>query len=191
MSVFSVPERVTSIRYVRVSFPDFKELGDIGSITGCTTTETVDSSIKITGSLEFCDDAWMTDIDDMVRIYSRSFTGGEVEEVCHATMMVVMPSREMSETSRKGEANLYSVLKAAQDKTIGDVVTLSLGQSPRSLAIRQLESVGLHVIADSSAYLATTDHTWTRPQPHSILSTIAWSTSGLHPHRLTALATCC
>ena len=86
--------RLDRFRYVRVSWPDMAELGEIGNVTGATVTENSLAELKASGSLEY---VGPLDIgDDLVRIYSDSKLDGEQETVCHATFFATTPQTDWS-----------------------------------------------------------------------------------------------
>lgn len=160
MTVFSSPTRVTSVRYVRVAFPSFEEAGSVRGVTGCTIEENLESSLKVSGSLSFEGDTGLDGMDDMVRVYSESTVGGESETVCHATLMLTMPSSEAWEGVTSGSADLASVLKVLSDELSDDVITIPAGTATVEFAAGVVEGAGLTCVADESSHAVSADHTW-------------------------------
>lgn len=159
-SVFASPNRVTSVRYVRVAWPGMDEAGELANVTGCTVGEDSESTLKVSGTLSYGGATGLTGLDDMVRIYSVSTAGGVSETVCHGTLIASATSRGLTETGESGEAGLYSVLKFMQDRLMGDATVLAAGESPLALAVSLAEGCGLYVVADASDYKAAGDHSW-------------------------------
>ena len=160
MTVFSSPARVTSIRYVRVSFPGFEELGEVRGITGCTIEENLESSLKVSGSLDFEGETGLDGMDDMVRVYSTSEAGGASETVCHATLMVSMPASETREGAASGTADLSSVLKVLSDELTDAAPTIAAGAGTVAFAASVVSGVGLACVSDESTHEVSSSHTW-------------------------------
>lgn len=160
MTVFSSATRVTSFRYVRVTFPGFEEAGEVGGVAGCTVEENLESSLKVSGALDFEGDTGLDGMDDMVRIYSDSTTGGESETVCHATLMVSMPSSETWEGVSSGTADLSSVLRVLSSELTDDALTIGAGTPTVAFAAELVEGTGLTCVADESTHAVSSDHTW-------------------------------
>ncbi len=150
--------RKTRIRYVRVSWPDMGELGEISGVTGCTVEENSLSSLKASGSLDY---AGMDDIgDDLVRVYSHSEVAGEGETVCHATLFAVTPSSKWSGPSKTGTADLYSVLWVMQQSGPEGTYTVDAGENAVAVAAGIAEDCGLKAVATACAKTVTTSHIW-------------------------------
>ncbi len=150
--------RTTSMRYVRVSWPDMGELGEIKGVTGCTIEENSLSALKVSGTLDYAD---MDDIgDDMIRIYSDSEAGGKRETVCHATLFATTPESTWSGESRTGAADMYSVLWVMQQGGPEGTYTVEAGQNAVSVAAKIARDCNLAVVATASDKTVATSHTW-------------------------------
>lgn len=159
--------RLDRFRYVRVSWPDFHEVGEIGSVTSCKIEENALSDLKATGTLSKVGALDLGEsVEDMVRVYSVSELDGETATVCHGTFKASVPQSDRSPISVKGDASLYSVLKVLQDEVVDQAVTVSAQEDPiasagqlcaeRSLPVRAAELPGKVMAADKTFDAGTT-----------------------------------
>lgn len=160
MTVYSRASRVTSVRYVRVSFPGLEETGEVRGVTGCVIEESQETALKVTGSLSYEGETGLDGMDDMVRVYSTSEADGGSETTCHATLMVSMPSSESSGGSTTGTADLVSVLGVLSGALTQDALTLPAGGATVAFARGVVTGAGLECVSDESSHVAGTSHTW-------------------------------
>lgn len=123
--------RTDRFRYVRVSWPDFEEIGEINNVTSCKVEENALSDLRMTGTLSKIGDIDLGDsVEDMVRIYSTSELGSDTETVCHGTFKASAPASSRSPMSVSEDISLYSILKVLQDEVMDDAVVVSTSEDP-------------------------------------------------------------
>lgn len=164
--------RLDRFRYVRVSWPDMAELGEMGNVTGATVTENSLAELKTSGSLEYVGPLDLG--DDLVRIYSDSELDGEQETVCHATLFATTPQTDWSGAVRSGKADMYSVLWVLQQNRISETFTAEEGTNAVALAKSLAEGYGnnLTVVATASDACVNAAHTWDSGTTH--LEIVNW-----------------
>lgn len=152
--------RLDRFRYVRVTWPEMAEVGQVPGILSSTITENSMTSLKVSGSLDY---VGSVDVgDDLLRVYSDSELDGEKETVCHGTFFVTTPGSDWSGATRSGSADMYSVLWVLQQNKITETYTVPIGAEAVTLAANLARGFGnsLNVVATASAKTVNTDHTW-------------------------------
>lgn len=150
--------RTTSFRYVRVKWPTFAEMGVVGDVTDCTIDESLFTSLKATGSLDYIN---LPDIgDDMIRVYSDSILGDKKATVCHGTFFVSTPSGNISEGIKTGTAQMYSTLLVMRQNKFDETYTVEKGKNIIDAAKALVTECKLNAVTTPSDKVTSTAHSW-------------------------------
>jgi hypothetical protein len=98
--------------------------------------------------------------NDYLRIYSISELGGKTEVIEQGTFIVSKPNTSYrrlaipgeSKALITGDAKLYSLLQLLEEQTLQDIISIPAGTNAINKAVELVQSVGLPVFADPSAY---------------------------------------
>lgn len=150
--------RTTRWEYVRVSWPGFDELGQVEGVSTHDIDESVESTTKVDGTMEY---VGMPELgDDMVRIYAVMEQSGEAERMCVATMRVSTGSEDVENGVRSGTADLYSTLTVMDKALAESTYVLKQGANIVQAAEGLARSCRLPVTATPSGKTASKDYTW-------------------------------
>lgn len=150
--------RLTSWEYVRVSWPD---MGEIGQVPGAIThraDESMFTTYKTSGTLEY---AGMPDLgDDMVRVYAVMSLDGETERMCIGTYRVATGKETIEEGQARGTADLYSMLSVADKRQAEETFAIDAGGNLLDAAARLFRDCLLGVTATPCAKTASAPLSW-------------------------------
>lgn len=160
--------RTTSWRYVRVrrvvpgwdtgEWAYYEELGEVEGITSFDMEESTESSLKVSGSIEYVD---MPDMgDDLLRVYADMELDGEEETICYGTFFVHTGEEEITEGSRTGSADLYSVLSVLDRELLNTGVSIASTLPCTAWARETLFHANLPAVITDSAKCSASGMTW-------------------------------
>lgn len=160
----------------RVSWDGWEELEDYGNITGGECELSALTALKASGSLDY-DGGEPPDEIDAIRVY-YSFTdgNGDSETVCVGTFLCEASEPEyrsvVGGVRQSGSVELFSVLKAADDKLFGAPFPVTAGTNAVEKARELAESVGLRTNGATSSYTLASDHVFAPEE--SYLTAVNW-----------------
>lgn len=143
--------RVDEFRYMRVDRRTWREVGEVGGITGGSLDRNDLAPVKASGSLAYFA---APDIgNDLLRVYSDSYlpSTGETASVAHGTYLVSTPSSTYRGCIEEGTADLYGVLQVLAEDAFDGPLCVPAGTVAVSMAASIASGVGLPVVASPSA----------------------------------------
>ncbi len=144
--------RRDTFKYVRVKFPEFTEADVLDGITSCSIEESAFTTLKVSGKIGFEEvPEWAHNIgDDLIRVYSTSKLGDDVETVCHGTMFTTSSSGSITGKRRSAEYSLYSTLKVFQDELTTEAITIPAGTNVVDWIVKEIKARSLPTSATPS-----------------------------------------
>lgn len=137
--------------YRSVSFPDFREGAELGSITGGTLDISALSDLRASGTLDFSGAA--PKAGSLIRIYYEFVDSlGERFKQALATLFVSQVDPRLGCETKSGTMSLESVLTVPMNAMYGDVYTVDAGKNAVDEGIAILERLGLSTNRPTSDY---------------------------------------
>ncbi len=162
--------RTTSWRYVRVRRvapseyfeedfePYYEEIGEVSGIESHEIEESTESSLKVSGSIDYADMPTMG--DDLLRVYADMELDGERESVCYGTFFVHTGEEKVFEGSRTGSADLYSVLSVMDRELTATGVTWAANAPAMDWAREIVYHAKLPCVYTPTSKASASDMTW-------------------------------
>lgn len=161
------------LRFARVAFPSFDEVGEYGTITGGSVELSALSDLKAVATLDFAG-AEVPDDSDLVRVYWSAVQDGEQIGGALGTFLFSMSDVKTRGALVKGSMQCNSTLHVLASRKVGAPYTVKAGTQAVQLASALCAECGLPVNnPDVSAYAVKGEHTFSADEA-SYLGIVNW-----------------
>lgn len=150
--------------FTNVSWDNWQELDDYNYIKNGSIEWAAEANLKVTGKFDF-EGYVLPDPNNLVRVYYKFASGGEVEKICLATFFVDYSSVTYTDTLRglkaSGNINASSVLSILENKKMGKPFTVKRKQYAVKEAEKLIQECNLNIKVEvPSAFALTSDLTF-------------------------------
>lgn len=129
-------------------------VGTLTGVIGGTVAENLNTSLKVSGSLDMVGDADLG--NDLVRVIFHAEEDGETAEVVLGTFLASTPSRTHRGSETAARVELYSMLLVLDEDRLERTLSVAAGSDVVSVARQLAADAGVSAIATPSTYVSGT-----------------------------------